>query len=127
MSSLGFLSISNTDIQISAVLTLCSLNSMLIVFRFFAGTAGSCVITIGGGSFGDMFSTEERGTAMAIWAMGPLVGPVIGPVAGGFLASKAGWRWDFGLISIAASYFYTHYSRFVTRDTEANMDLRPAF
>jgi MFS family permease len=55
--------------------------SMLIVFRFFAGVAGSTPITIGGGTFGDLFSVEERGSAMAIWGIGPLLGPVLGPVS----------------------------------------------
>lgn len=76
---------------------------MLIGFRLLAGIAGSTVITIGGGTFGDMFSAEERGPAMAIWSMGPLMGPVIGPVAGGFLAEAEGWRWVFWVITIAVS------------------------
>ena len=65
---------------------------MLIVFRFFAGTVGSTPLSIGGGTFGDMFRVEERGAAIAIWSMGPLLGPVVGPIAGGFLAEAAGWR-----------------------------------
>lgn len=76
---------------------------MLIVFRLLAGAAGSTPISIGGSTFGDMFSVEERGSAIAIWSMGPLLGPVIGPVAGGFLAQAAGWRWLFWLIAIAVS------------------------
>jgi len=76
--------------------------SMLIVFRFFAGMAGSTPITIGGGTFGDLFTVEERGSAMAVWAMGPLLGPVVGPVAGGFIAESIGWRWTFGIIAIMA-------------------------
>lgn len=75
---------------------------MLIVFRFFAGAVGSTPISIGGGSFADLFRVEERGAAISIWAMGPLLGPVVGPVAGGFLAEAAGWRWIFWLITIAA-------------------------
>lgn len=75
--------------------------SMLIVFRFFEGVAGSTVITIGGGTVADLFIPEERGKAMAIWSMGPLLGPVIGPVAGGFLAEAEGWRWVFWVITIA--------------------------
>jgi multidrug resistance protein len=87
-----------------------SLN-MLIVFRLLAGVAGSTVITIGGGTFGDLFSAAERGPAMAIWAMGPLLGPIIGPVAGGFLAEAAGWRWVFWVITIAASRTPTPFQR----------------
>ncbi|MCJ1309978.1 hypothetical protein MMC25_003639 [Agyrium rufum] len=75
--------------------------NMLIGFRFLAGSAGSAVLTLGGGSVGDMFIQEQRGKAMALWSMGPLMGPVIGPIAGGFLNQAAGWRWIFWVITIA--------------------------
>lgn len=52
----------------------------LIVFRFFAGCAGSCPLTIGAGSIADMFVQEQRGSAMSSWALGPIIGPVVGPV-----------------------------------------------
>ncbi|KAJ5938153.1 hypothetical protein N7454_004495 [Penicillium verhagenii] len=74
----------------------------LIVFRFFAGCAGSCPLTIGAGSITDMFVQEKRGSAMAAWAIGPLIGPVIGPVAGGYLAQAKGWRWTFWVLAIAS-------------------------
>lgn len=73
---------------------------MLIAFRFLAGMMGATPITIGGGTNADMFRTEERGAAMAIWSMGPLLGPVVGPVAGAYLSQAAGWRWDFWLLTI---------------------------
>jgi multidrug resistance protein len=73
----------------------------LLVFRLFAGLAGSCPITIGGGTIADVFSASERGGAMALFALGPLFGPVIGPVAGGYLSEAAGWRWVFWVILIA--------------------------
>lgn len=74
----------------------------LLVFRLLAGIAGSCPITIFAGSIADVFKQEQRGAAMAICAMGPLIGPVVGPVAGGFLGEAEGWRWVFGVITIAA-------------------------
>lgn len=75
----------------------------LLVFRVLAGIAGSCPLTIGGGSIADLIAQEKRGAAMAIFALGPLMGPVIGPVAGGYLGEAAGWRWVFWLITIAVS------------------------
>jgi multidrug resistance protein len=75
---------------------------MLIAFRFFMGFAGSTPITIGSGSIADMFPVEERGKAMAIWAMGPMLGPCIGPIAGGFIVESIGWRWVYWVIAIAA-------------------------
>jgi multidrug resistance protein len=76
----------------------------LLFFRLMEGIAGSCPITIGGGSIADLFIQERRGGAMAIFALGPLLGPVIGPVAGGFLAQAAGWRWVFWVLTIAVSH-----------------------
>ncbi|CAI7666820.1 unnamed protein product [Penicillium manginii] len=74
----------------------------LVVFRFFAGCVGSCPLTIGAGSIADMFVQEHRGSAMAAWAIGPLIGPVVGPVAGGYLAQAKGWRWTFWVLAMAS-------------------------
>ena len=73
---------------------------MLIAFRFVEGVFGSCPLTIGGGSIGDLVVQEKRGGVMAIWALGPLMGPVIGPVAGGYVSDGLGWRWVFWIIAI---------------------------
>ena len=43
----------------------------LLAFRLLAGIAGSCPITIGGGSIADLFSAAQRGGAMALFALGP--------------------------------------------------------
>ncbi|KAI0105033.1 major facilitator superfamily domain-containing protein [Nemania sp. FL0031] len=53
----------------------------LIGFRLVAGLFGSCPITIGAGSINDMVPPEKRTTAIAFFAIGPLLGPVVGPVA----------------------------------------------
>ncbi|KAJ5082220.1 hypothetical protein N7532_011263 [Penicillium argentinense] len=80
----------------------------LTVFRFFAGCVGSCPLTIGAGSIADMFAQEKRGSAMAAWAIGPLIGPVVGPVGkyifscGGYLAQAKGWRWTFWVLAMAS-------------------------
>jgi len=50
--------------------------NMLIGFRFLMGCAGSAPITIGGGTVADLMPVAQRGGAMAIYAMGPLLGPV---------------------------------------------------
>ncbi|ESZ92119.1 hypothetical protein SBOR_7498 [Sclerotinia borealis F-4128] len=76
--------------------------TMLIVFRFFAGCAGGAPTALGGASIGDMFPRDQRGIAMAIWGMGPLLGPIVGPIIGGVLAAGAGWRWAFWLEAIIA-------------------------
>ncbi|EOD52629.1 putative major facilitator superfamily protein [Neofusicoccum parvum] len=89
---------------------------MLIVFRFLAGLAGVSVVTCGSGSISDMLPAEQRGTAMAIWSMGPLLGPVVGPIAGGYLTEAKSWRWVFYVITIVAG-FITVVSWFTLRET----------
>lgn len=54
--------------------------SALIVFRFFAGLAGCCPLTLGAGTLADTISKKNRGAAMSSWVLGPLFGPVIGPI-----------------------------------------------
>lgn len=79
-----------------------NLNS-LIVFRFLAGIGGSTIITIGGGVIADLFAPEQRGSASAAFAMGPLFGPVVGPICGGFIAQRVGWRWVYWILLIAGT------------------------
>ncbi|CAM1501487.1 Fc.00g034710.m01.CDS01 [Cosmosporella sp. VM-42] len=95
--------IANILFIICTVATALSKNmGMLIAFRFLMGFSGSTPITNGSGTISDMFPVEERGKAMAVWAMGPLLGPCIGPVAGGYMIEAVGWRWVFWLIAICA-------------------------
>ncbi|MCJ1381871.1 hypothetical protein MMC17_004983 [Xylographa soralifera] len=83
----------------------CALSSslnMLIGFRLLQGMAGSAVITLGGGTVSGLFVQEERGKAIAIWSICPLLGPIVGPVMGGFLSAAMGWRWIFWVLTMAS-------------------------
>ena len=40
-----------------------------------------------------MWRPEERGKAIAIYSLAPLLGPVLGPVCGSWIAEKGDWRW----------------------------------
>ncbi|KAL2134410.1 hypothetical protein VTI74DRAFT_249 [Chaetomium olivicolor] len=74
----------------------------LIVFRFFAGIGGAGCLTLGAGVISDVFRTDERGFAIGIYTLGPLLGPTIGPVIGSFVSQTIGWRWDFWIVFIVA-------------------------
>lgn len=74
----------------------------LIIMRFLTGLGGSACLTIGSGIISDLFPTQERGKAMALYSLGVLFGPVLGPIFGGFIAQRANWRWDFYIAFIAA-------------------------
>jgi hypothetical protein len=49
-----------------------------------------------------MWTADERGKAMGVYTLGPLLGPVLGPIAGGFIAQYSTWRWVFWSTSAAA-------------------------
>ncbi|KAI0403953.1 major facilitator superfamily domain-containing protein [Xylaria palmicola] len=76
--------------------------SMFLVFRVLCGLAASGPLSIGGGTIADIASQEERGKAIALWGLGPLLGPVVGPIIGGFVTQAVGWRWTFRIILILA-------------------------
>lgn len=96
--------IANILFIIATIITALSQNMpMLIIFRFLMGFAGSTPVTNGSGTISDMFPVEERGKAMAVWAMGPLLGPCIGPLMGGYMIEDLGWRWVFWVIAIFVS------------------------
>lgn len=83
--------------------TLCGFSQskvQLMAFRFLAGIGGSAPLAIGSGVLGDIFKPEERGKAMGLYALGPLLGPAVGPLVGGFVAEYSTWRWMFYATSI---------------------------
>ncbi|KAF8964568.1 MFS polyamine transporter [Flammula alnicola] len=73
----------------------------LIAFRFLSGIGGSAPLSVGGGVPGDVWHAEERGKAIAIYSLAPLLGPVIAPVCGAWIAERSTWRWVFWSTSIA--------------------------
>lgn len=71
---------------------------VLVLFRFLSGCAGSCPLTLGGGTIADVMEPEKRGRAMSVVAFGSVGGPILGPVFGGIIAERVGWRWVFGML-----------------------------
>ncbi|KAK0527901.1 hypothetical protein OC835_004837 [Tilletia horrida] len=80
-------------------------SAQMTVFRFFAGLGGSAPLTIGGGIISDLYSPDQRGKAMAVYSLAPLLGPCIGPiVAGWIIQSGVSWRWIFWVVLIASGF-----------------------
>ncbi|CAJ2512305.1 Uu.00g053200.m01.CDS01 [Anthostomella pinea] len=73
----------------------------LIAFRFLSGLGGSAPLAIGGGVLSDLFTAEERGKAISIYSLMPLLGPAVGPIAGAFITENTTWRWAFYATTIA--------------------------
>ena len=76
-----------------------------IVFRLLAGIGGSAPMAVGGGVLGDCWHPEERGKAVGIYSLAPLLGPALGPLVGAWIAEKTIWRWVFWSTSITAVLF----------------------
>lgn len=74
---------------------------MLIVFRFLAGCFGAAPIGIGGSIVSDLFLVQERGAAMAVYQLGPILGNLLGPPIGGIIVEKLDWRWVFWIMTMA--------------------------
>jgi multidrug resistance protein len=64
----------------------------LLVTRILAGGAAGSVQAVGAGTIADIWEPRERGKAMGIFYLGPLMGPLLAPIIGGALALKWGWR-----------------------------------
>lgn len=59
---------------------------MLIAMRVLSQSAASSVQSIGVGTIADIWEVKERGTAMGIFYLGPLMGgTTLGPVLAGVL------------------------------------------
>jgi multidrug resistance protein len=72
----------------------------MLVFRFLSGIGGSAPLAIGGAVLGDCFQPEQRGKAISMYSLAPLLGPAIGPIAGGYITQGTTWRWIFWSTSI---------------------------
>ncbi|KAL7895366.1 major facilitator superfamily domain-containing protein [Trichoderma sp. SZMC 28014] len=81
--------------------------AQMFVFRFLAGIGGSAPLAIGGGVLGDLFTAEQRGKAMSVYSLMPLLGPALGPIAGGWVTDRTTWRWVFYSTTIACGVVQT--------------------
>lgn len=66
--------------------------TMLIIFRICSGGAAASVQAVGAGTIADLWEPIERGRAMSIFYLGPLIGPIIAPIVGGVLTDAFGWQ-----------------------------------
>lgn len=74
--------------------------SMIVIFRLLSGAAVSS-IGLNPSIAGDLFAPHERGAALSIASLIPILGSAFGPIVGGYLTQYLNWRWTFWLIAIA--------------------------
>ncbi|AEO55914.1 hypothetical protein MYCTH_101107 [Thermothelomyces thermophilus ATCC 42464] len=74
--------------------------AMLLVMRILGGGASASVQAVGAGTIADIWQPANRGRAMGIFYLGPLVGPLCAPIIGGALTQGFGWRATMWFLSI---------------------------
>src|SRR6201985_53877 len=67
----------------------------IVAFRLLQGFFGAALVPLGQAVLLDIYTMEERGSAMAVFGISVMVGPVLGPVIGGWLTDHYSWRWGF--------------------------------
>jgi MFS transporter, DHA2 family, multidrug resistance protein len=107
---------------------LCGLSQSLdqiVLFRLMQGLFGAALVPLSQGFLLDMYSLEERGSAMALFGVSVMVGPVLGPVIGGWLTENISWRWVFYINVPIGALAFAGISIFVIetkRDLLAKLD-----
>ncbi|KAF5604069.1 hypothetical protein FPCIR_1003 [Fusarium pseudocircinatum] len=80
--------------------------SLLLVFRFLSGLAGSSSLAILGGMYVDFLSRPaERGISTAVFSVATFCGPTVGPIIGNLVTLELGWRWTAWLTLIGGVVF----------------------
>ncbi|VEU22159.1 DEKNAAC103174 [Brettanomyces naardenensis] len=57
-----------------------------LVLRFFAALSSSGALSVVAGTINDIWQPRERGVAMSLVCVAPMMGPVLGPIIGGFVS-----------------------------------------
>ena len=79
--------------------------------RFLGGTCASGPLAVVAGALSDFWPAEERGGAVAIFALATFGGPAVGPIVGNFVVeSYLGWRWNAWLTCVDPALFSTDFT-----------------
>jgi DHA2 family multidrug resistance protein len=89
----------------------------IVAFRLLQGFFGAALVPVAQSALLDIYTVEERGSAMALFGVSVMVGPVLGPVIGGWLTDHYSWRWVFyinvplGVLAFAGLSFFLSETR----------------
>lgn len=72
----------------------------MLAFRFISGLGACAPQTVGGGVLSDLWRADERGMAVALYSLAPILGPALGPILGAWIAERSTWRWCFWSVTI---------------------------
>src|SRR4030088_48355 len=67
----------------------------IVAFRLLQGFFGAALVPLAQSILLDIYTPEERGSAVALFGVSVMVGPVLGPVIGGYFTDQVSWRLGF--------------------------------
>ncbi|MDQ2764288.1 MAG: DHA2 family efflux MFS transporter permease subunit [Pseudomonadota bacterium] len=91
--------------------------AQIVGFRLLQGMFSAALVPLSQATLLDIYPSERRGFAIAIWGMGVMIGPIMGPTLGGFLTENYDWRWvfyinlPFGLLAAAGLFIFLPNAR----------------
>ncbi|RVC21711.1 DHA2 family efflux MFS transporter permease subunit, partial [Mesorhizobium sp. M7A.F.Ca.CA.004.04.2.1] len=95
----------------------------IVGFRLLQGLFGAALVPLAQSILLDIYSVEERGSAMALFGVSVMVGPVLGPVIGGWLTENVSWRWVFYINVPIGALAFAGVSMFV-QETKTDLKAR---
>src|ERR1700686_1270380 len=69
--------------------------AMLILFRVMQGAGGGGLQPMAQAILADIFPSQQRGLAFALYGITAIMAPTIGPTLGGWITDNYTWRWIF--------------------------------
>jgi MFS transporter, DHA2 family, multidrug resistance protein len=97
----------------------------LIIFRVIQGASGGTMQPLSQSIMLEAFPPEERGKAMAAWAVCIVTAPILGPVVGGWLTDAYSWRWIFyinipiGFISLILAKLFVYDPAYLKKKSQS--------
>ena len=102
---------------------------LLILFRVLQGITGGGLQPLSQAVLLEEFPPQERGKAMAFWALGIMAAPILGPTVGGWLTDNYSWRWVFyinlpiGILSLVMISLFLYDPPYIRRRGSMRVDL----
>ncbi|ETS77638.1 hypothetical protein PFICI_09700 [Pestalotiopsis fici W106-1] len=76
---------------------------LFLLLRLVSGICGSGPTALGTGVLSDLWKSEERGFALAIYTIMPLLGPTAGPLLAGYIVQHHEWPYIFYTLSLVSA------------------------
>jgi DHA2 family multidrug resistance protein len=101
---------------------------MLIFFRVVQGASGGVLLPISQAILLESFPPEDRGQAMAAFALGVIVAPIVGPTLGGWITDNYSWRWIFyinlpvGILALLMTQMFIEDPPYIKRVSRKEID-----